>query len=187
MSYREMTSAMQKHPCLPRQTGVFSTLWTIAVEILLFCSVVALGVLLLPVPAVGAHLLDAVLSHPAQLTLGLGGVGVALGDIAGAAGLDDVGELLAAGFLKGMDDIQHAVALAGAQVADEEAAIGLQLADGADMAAGQIHHVDVIADAGAVRGGVIVAEDVHLFQLAHRDFCNVGHQIVGDPVGGPHQ
>ena len=46
---------------------------------------VAVGVLLLPVPAVGAHLLDAVLSLPAQLTLGLGGVGVALGDVAGAA------------------------------------------------------------------------------------------------------
>ena len=43
---------------------------------------VAVGVVLLPVPAVGTHLLDAVLSHPAQLVLGLGGVGIALGDIA---------------------------------------------------------------------------------------------------------
>ena len=42
--------------------------------------VVAIGVVLLPVPAVGAHFLDAVLSHPAQLVLGLGGVGIALGE-----------------------------------------------------------------------------------------------------------
>ena len=62
--------------------------------------VVAVGVLLLPVPAVGAHLLDAVLSLPAQLTLGLGGVGVALGDVAGAARVDDIGDLFAAGFSK---------------------------------------------------------------------------------------
>ena len=77
---------------------------------------VAVGVLLLPVPAVGAHLLDAVLSHPAQLVLGLGGVCVALGDIAGAARVDDVGDLLAAGLGEGVDDIQHAVTLAGAQI-----------------------------------------------------------------------
>ena len=48
---------------------------------------VAGGVVLLPVPAVGAHVLDAIFGHPAQLPLGLGGVGVALGDVAGAAGL----------------------------------------------------------------------------------------------------
>ena len=61
---------------------------------------VAIGVIFLPVPAVGAHLLDAVLSHPAQLVLGLGGVGVALGDIAGAACLDDVGISLPQAFEK---------------------------------------------------------------------------------------
>ena len=79
--------------------------------------VVAVRVLLLPVPAVGAHFLDAVLSHPAKLIPGLGGVSIALGDVAGAAGLDDVGDGLAAGLLEGVDDIQHAVALAGAEVA----------------------------------------------------------------------
>lgn len=114
---------------------------------------VAIGVVLLPVPAVGAHLLDAVLGHPAQLVLSLGGVGVALGDITGAAGIDDVGDLLAAGLGEGMDDVQHAVALAGAQIADEETAAGLQLADGAHMAPGQIHNVDVVTHTGAVRVG----------------------------------
>ena len=115
---------------------------------------IAVGVVLLPVPAVGTHLLDAVLSHPAQLILGLGGVGVALGDVAGAARVDDVGDLLAAGLGEGVDDIQHAVALAGAQIADEQAAVRLQLLDGADMAAGQIDDVDVVAHAGAV-GGIV--------------------------------
>ena len=126
---------------------------------------VAVGVVLLPIPAVGTHLLDAVLSHPAQLILGLGGVGIALGDIAGTAGIDHIGELLAAGLLKGMDDIQHAVAVAGAQVADEQAAVGLQLLDGADMAAGQVHDMDVVADAGAVGSGVVIAEDVTFSSL----------------------
>ena len=51
------------------------------------------------------------------------------------------------------------------------------------MAAGQIDDVDVVAHAGAVRGGVVVAEDVHLFQLAHGHLGDVGHQVVGDAVG----
>ena len=144
--------------------------------------VVAVRVLLLPVPAVGAHLLDAVLSHPAQLVFGLGGVSVALGDVAGAAGIDDVGDGLAAGFLEGMDDIQHAVTLAGAEVADEEAAVRFQLLDGADMAAGQVHDMDVVADAGAVGSGVVIAEDMDLFQLAHSHLGDVGHEVVGDAV-----
>src|SRR5699024_11515880 len=59
---------------------------------LLFYGVIAVGVILLPVPAVGAHIFDAVLSHPVQLPLGLGGVCIALCDVAGAARVDDVGD-----------------------------------------------------------------------------------------------
>ena len=73
----------------------------------LFGGLVAVGVVALPVPAVGAHLLDAVLGLPAQLTLGLAGITPALGNVAGAARIDDVGELLAAGLAEGMDDVQH--------------------------------------------------------------------------------
>ena len=40
------------------------------------------------------------------------------------------------------DYIQHAVAVAGAQIADEQAAVGLQLLDGAYMAPGQVNHMD---------------------------------------------
>ena len=45
------------------------------------------------------------------------------------------------------------------------------------MAPGQIHNMDVVTHTGAVRGGVIVAKDVHLFQLApvsytHLEFSN---------------
>ena len=43
--------------------------------------------------------------------------------------------------------------------------------------------MDVIAHAGAVGGGIVVAEDVHLFQLAHGHLGDVGHQVVGDAVG----
>ncbi len=51
------------------------------------------------------------------------------------------------------------------------------------MTPGQIHNVDVVTHTGAVRGGVVVAKDVHLFQLAHSHLGDVGHQVVGDAVG----
>ena len=56
----------------------------------------------LPVPAVGAHFLNTVLGLPAELTLGLGGIAPALGNVAGAARVDDIGDLLAAGLLKAL-------------------------------------------------------------------------------------
>ena len=51
------------------------------------------------------------------------------------------------------------------------------------MAAGQVDHVDVVAHAGAVMRGVVVAEDVQLLQLADGDLGDVGHEVVGDVVG----
>ena len=51
------------------------------------------------------------------------------------------------------------------------------------MAAGQIHHMDIVAHAGAIRGGVVVAKDVHFFQLADRHLGDIRHQVIGDAVG----
>ena len=131
----------------------------------------------------GAHFLNAVLGLPAELTLGLGGIAPALGDVAGAARVDDIGDLLAAGLAEGVDDVQHAVAVAGAQIADEQAGLLLQLFDGSNMAAGQVDNMDVVAHAGAVGGRVVIAKDVNLLQLADSDLGDVGHEVVGDAVG----
>ena len=51
------------------------------------------------------------------------------------------------------------------------------------MALGQIHHVDIVPDAGAVVGGIVAAEHMELLQLAHGHLGDVGHQVVGDAVG----
>ena len=143
---------------------------------------IAVGIHRLPLPGGGAHLLDAVLGGPAQYVSGLGRVGVAGGDIARTAGVHRVGQRLAAGFFIGVENIHHAVALAGTQVADEKTTVGLQLFQRRQMALGQVHHMDVIPHAGAVRGVVVVAENMQLLQLAHRDLGDVGDQIVGDTV-----
>ncbi len=142
----------------------------------IFLTLIAVGVGALPTPAVGAHALDAVLG------LGLGGVGVAGGDVAGAAGLDSVGNVDAGCGHEGVHQLEHGGALAGAQVVDAHAGL-LDGLEGRDVAAGQVDDVDVVADAGAVGGVVVVVEDAQLLKLADGDLGDVGHQVVGDAGG----
>ena len=51
------------------------------------------------------------------------------------------------------------------------------------MALGQVHHMDVVAHAGAVGGVVVVAEHVQVIQLARRHLGDEGHEVVGNAVG----
>ena len=51
------------------------------------------------------------------------------------------------------------------------------------MAARQVYNVDVVAHAGAVGRGIVIAKDMDLFQLADCDLGNVRDQVVGDAVG----
>ena len=90
---------------------------------------------------------------------------------------------MAAGLFIGVEDVQHAVSLAGAQIAYEESAVLLQLVQGRHMALGQVHHMDVVPHAGAVMGGPVAAEDVEAFQLSRRHLGDIGHQIIGNAVG----
>ena len=50
------------------------------------------------------------------------------------------------------------------------------------MGLGQIEHVDIIANTGAVRCGVVGAEDVHRFTLAEGDLEHVGDEVGFDHV-----
>ena len=52
------------------------------------------------------------------------------------------------------------------------------------MALGQVHHMDIVPDPGAVPGGVVVAEDPQLREAADGRLGDVGHEVVGDAVGG---
>lgn len=62
-----------------------------------FCKTI--GILVLPVPTIPAHFLNAALCTPAQLLPRLGGIRVAGGDVAGTAGCDGIGYFDAVGLL----------------------------------------------------------------------------------------
>lgn len=143
---------------------------------------VSIGVLFLPVPAVAAHLVDTVLGFPTEFVLGFGGVAVAGGDVAGAAWLDGVGDRHTVDFLEGVDDVEYAVAVTGAQVVDGQAATAVDGFESCHMAASEVDDMDVVADAGAVVCGVVVTEDSQLWTLADGDLRDVWHKVVGYAV-----
>ena len=111
---------------------------------------------------------------------------------------------MAARLLERVHHVEHARALAGAQVEDAHAAAtavlgglafdgtqaqrlaGANLAahpvQGRHMAAGQVDHMDVVAHARAVRRVVVVAEHAHALKLAHGNLRHVGQQVVRDAL-----
>ena len=96
---------------------------------------------------------------PVKFAGGLGGIGVAGGDVAGAARQDAVGDMDAGAALEGVYHVEDRVAFAGAEVVDGQTALLFDGGEGGYMPAGEVHHMDVVAHAGAVGRVVVVAED----------------------------
>ena len=55
--------------------------------------------------------------------------------------------------------------------------------ESSDVTESKVDDVDVVADAGAVGGGVVVAKDVDAREDADGDLGDEGHEVVGDAVG----
>ncbi len=81
-----------------------------------------------------------------------------------------------------MDDIQYRVAMAGAEVTDEDAVLLCEALDGLYVAACEIHDMDVVTDAGTIRCVIVVAEDIDLRKLSNGHLCHVWQQIVRDAL-----
>ena len=175
----EPENELLKGPGLTLETGAKKSIageWLLGVG-------EAVGVMALPIPAVTAHIRDVVLGLPTHHALGLGGIAPVGGDIAGTALADHVGQLLAARLGEGGDDLEYRGAGAGAQVKDLDAGLAVHPVKGGNVTRGQIAHVNVVAHAGAVGGGVVVAKDLNGLELAHGNLGDIGHQVVGDALG----
>src|SRR5690606_36734068 len=101
------------------------------------------------------------------------------GDVAGAAFDDVQRDALAGGLFERVDQFQHAGAAAGAEVDGFAALPSAGERQCADVGVGQVHDVQVVAHAGAVDGGVVIAEDLQALTSANGDLGDVGHQVVG--------
>ena len=105
-----------------------------------------------------------------------------LGQVALTARADDIGHVHAGGLHKRVHQLQHAHGVAGAQIEGLRARVLHGIVDGLEMALGQIDDMQIVAAAGAVRCGIVVAEDRQLVQLTGRHAGDIGHEVVRDTV-----
>lgn len=95
---------------------------------------ISVRILLLPAPAVLAHFLDISFRFPAKLFVSLARVGIANCKVACAPGHDFVFDINAGGFFECVHNIKHAVALARAEVVDENSFFAFNLLNRFNMA-----------------------------------------------------
>ena len=124
-----------------------------------------------------------VLGLPAQHLHRLLRGGDELGGIAGPAGRDLRGDGVAGDAPGHVDDLLHREAHAVAQVEDIVLATLEQIVQGQDVGLGQVGNMDVVPDAGAVGGGVVVPEDAHVVPLAVGYLEDNGDQMGLGVVG----
>ena len=61
--------------------------------------------------------------------------------------------------------------------------MGSGVADSRHVTLGQVYHMDIVPDAGAVVGVIVIAEYAQSFPSAHGHLGDIGHQIVGNALG----
>jgi hypothetical protein len=110
---------------------------------------------------------------PAKFALDFVGAGNEAGGVARAAGFLDYGNGFAGDFFAGGDDFADAGAAAGAEVVEGAALY----AEGEDVGLGEVDDVDIVADAGAVRGLVVGAVDFDVRFLAEGDLDDVRDEV----------
>jgi len=104
------------------------------------------------------------------------------GGIAGAAGREFASDFVAGDFFGSVEDFEDGKAAA---VADVEGFAGdfFDRFEGAEVGIGDVQDVDVIADAGAVGGGIVRAEDFDLRNNAEGGVENFGDEVGFDAMG----
>ena len=140
---------------------------------------------LLPGPAIAAHLLEGSAGTPAEHGLGLLGAGFQSGHITGPALHNLIGNGEPSGGFKPLHHLQHAQTAPSSDVQREGVWRRLlkQVLEGPAVGFGQVHHVQLIADAGAIRCGVVLAEDAQTLAAACGHLGDEREQVVGIPSG----
>ena len=148
----------------------------------LLLSVVTHGVLGLPVPGVAAHFIQTELSFPAQNVSALLGTCIDHTQIARAALGNLIGNSLTGNTLKSLHHVQHAVAGTSTQIEDALALVVLHIINSSNMAPGQIHNVDEVADTGTVVGIIVITEDAQILATTDGGLIRTGYHAELDEL-----
>ena len=94
-------------------------------------------------------------------------------------------EIDASHALDGIDHLQHRKAMTVAAIGGQRRPAAAQMAQRIGMCAGKIADVNIVANAGAVRRRIVVAEDVELCAQAKRCFDRDLDQVRRRPPDCP--
>src|ERR1700704_4593835 len=89
----------------------------------------------------------------------------------------------------GFENFANAKSAAGTEIVDKLIALA-QRVEHQNMRASEITHMNEIADAGAVRGGIVRAENRDIFALSEghlerqRNQVGLGHMVLAELAGG---
>ena len=134
----------------------------------------------LPVPGIAAHILKVVFGFPAEELSTLVRAGIYSGEVACATRCNLIGDGDPVNPLKGLDHVQYTVTHTGAEIKDILTTMGLHVIDGGNVTARKVNNMDVVAHTGAVRGVVVVAENIQVIPAADSHLGDEGHEIVGN-------
>lgn len=118
-----------------------------------------------------------IFGFPAQDFLGLCRIRDEGCRVAGAAAHDAEGNLLAGDLFRAADDVENARAGLRSQVDRQAFARSLQIFERHSVSAGEIVHMDVVADARSVRRVVIVSENENFLAFAGQSLHDDGDQV----------
>ena len=138
---------------------------------------ISLGMLALPVPRIATSIIQRVLRLPLQHLRRFVDDGVGIRTVSLATSTENLLQLEAASLLHASDHLKHGGALSRSQIEHvvplESAA--LHVLQCLDVSLGDVHHVDVIANARTVGCIVVSAEHVDVVLLADGDLLQERH------------
>lgn len=120
---------------------------------------ISFWIILLPNPTVATHLFDTELCFPSEFGFCLCGIAVAGSNITQTTRFNGVRNLETIDFLECLYDIENGIAMTCTEVVDGETFVLLDSLEGTYVSVGEIYNMDIVANACAIRGVLIVAED----------------------------
>ena len=113
-----------------------------------------------PAPCVGDYLIKSALRGPAKQFSSLFVGSAEHRRVARTSGLDFRGNLFAGDAACRFDYLLYRIAVAAAEVEDTALVLTLEVFEGKQVSFYQIANMDVVADAGAVSGGVFITRGI---------------------------
>lgn len=145
---------------------------------------IPLRVILRPPPQILTRILQCSLSFPSQLLIGSLRIRRQIQHVSSPPPHNLIWQLFPHGSTERLDHVENGASLARPEVPGAHAGLVVaEVVEGDEVALCEVEDVDVVADGGAVVGGVVVAKDEQLFALPDGHLGEQREEVVRDALG----